>query len=593
METITFYSYKGGVGRTLALANIAVYLSRFGQKVCVVDFDLEAPGVHYKLSEFFPGPIDDGLVDYIHEFTSTGKVPAKLDRFVMDAANLPEKYGNIQLIPAGNVLSTGYWKKLASIDWHGLFYREGGEGVPFFLEFKERIAKELNPDFLLIDSRTGITEVSGVCTSILPDRVVFLIVNNRENIEGSRQILRGIQKAKRLDSQEPVNVNFVLTRIPLPKDEDDVMGEQEIIKNIKGFLEEGSEQLDEQLNIKEIQVLHSDRTLELSESLRLNHDDARKKPLVKDYLRLFSKIISNKIDDLLEDILSPNTLIDAPDLIQKQLEAIAFTFPHPKSFEKLVDFYFMHNKTIGDKMILFCDLWDLSNDFSSRLYAKFSDTFLKIDSWLSIADDSKVLAIAEEYLKTNPLALIETEARKYDDKSEEGAALKFLLRDRGREWEKEKVSILKKIIERRFRMGDYNSVFVLYYSYNKEILANRDLKLLVLRAFLRIKDTISISSLLRNDQSFEGFVFEKSLDDYVQLMKIMGREDTAVNELTPRLRKAILNGDHFEVVAFGNCYYKLNKSDIFINSIPDDFPDKIGILRELESSYRKQKDFMR
>ncbi|MCJ7630864.1 AAA family ATPase, partial [Candidatus Bathyarchaeota archaeon] len=52
METITFYSYKGGVGRTLALANVAMYLTRFGQKVCIMDFDLEAPGLHYKFPQF-------------------------------------------------------------------------------------------------------------------------------------------------------------------------------------------------------------------------------------------------------------------------------------------------------------------------------------------------------------------------------------------------------------------------------------------------------------------------------------------------------------------------------------------------------------
>ena len=50
MKTITFYSYKGGVGRTLALANIAKRLSEFGKKVCLIDFDLEAPGLHHPLS---------------------------------------------------------------------------------------------------------------------------------------------------------------------------------------------------------------------------------------------------------------------------------------------------------------------------------------------------------------------------------------------------------------------------------------------------------------------------------------------------------------------------------------------------------------
>jgi MinD-like ATPase involved in chromosome partitioning or flagellar assembly len=40
----TFYSYKGGVGRTMALANVAALLSR-SSRVLVIDWDLEAPGV--------------------------------------------------------------------------------------------------------------------------------------------------------------------------------------------------------------------------------------------------------------------------------------------------------------------------------------------------------------------------------------------------------------------------------------------------------------------------------------------------------------------------------------------------------------------
>jgi MinD-like ATPase involved in chromosome partitioning or flagellar assembly len=43
-EVITFYSYKGGVGRTMALANVALWLSQAGYRTLVVDWDLEAPG---------------------------------------------------------------------------------------------------------------------------------------------------------------------------------------------------------------------------------------------------------------------------------------------------------------------------------------------------------------------------------------------------------------------------------------------------------------------------------------------------------------------------------------------------------------------
>ena len=48
MKTFTFYSYKGGVGRTLALVNVANRLVEFGKKVCILDFDLEAPGLQSK-----------------------------------------------------------------------------------------------------------------------------------------------------------------------------------------------------------------------------------------------------------------------------------------------------------------------------------------------------------------------------------------------------------------------------------------------------------------------------------------------------------------------------------------------------------------
>jgi MinD-like ATPase involved in chromosome partitioning or flagellar assembly len=47
---VTFYSYKGGVGRTMALANIAILLARRRLRVLMVDWDLEAPGLH----QYFP-----------------------------------------------------------------------------------------------------------------------------------------------------------------------------------------------------------------------------------------------------------------------------------------------------------------------------------------------------------------------------------------------------------------------------------------------------------------------------------------------------------------------------------------------------------
>src|SRR5580658_3868217 len=41
----TFYSYKGGVGRTMAVANVAALLAKWGRSVLVIDWDLEAAGI--------------------------------------------------------------------------------------------------------------------------------------------------------------------------------------------------------------------------------------------------------------------------------------------------------------------------------------------------------------------------------------------------------------------------------------------------------------------------------------------------------------------------------------------------------------------
>ncbi|RYG12556.1 MAG: hypothetical protein EOO07_18865, partial [Chitinophagaceae bacterium] len=76
MKTVTFYSYKGGVGRSLALSNIAIRLSELNKKVCVLDFDLEAPGLHFKFKNYKRSrKIEKGIVDYIYQFSNNGILP--------------------------------------------------------------------------------------------------------------------------------------------------------------------------------------------------------------------------------------------------------------------------------------------------------------------------------------------------------------------------------------------------------------------------------------------------------------------------------------------------------------------------------------
>ena len=63
---ITFYSFKGGVGRTMALANIAILLAHMGKKVLMIDWDLEAPGLpRYFVDYKIENRGEKGLLDLL------------------------------------------------------------------------------------------------------------------------------------------------------------------------------------------------------------------------------------------------------------------------------------------------------------------------------------------------------------------------------------------------------------------------------------------------------------------------------------------------------------------------------------------------
>jgi Mrp family chromosome partitioning ATPase len=53
---ITFYSYKGGTGRSMAMANVAWLLALSGARVLAIDWDLEAPGLHRYFRPFLDDP---------------------------------------------------------------------------------------------------------------------------------------------------------------------------------------------------------------------------------------------------------------------------------------------------------------------------------------------------------------------------------------------------------------------------------------------------------------------------------------------------------------------------------------------------------
>ncbi|WP_339706063.1 AAA family ATPase [Algoriphagus aquimarinus] len=291
MKTITFYSYKGGVGRSLALVNIATRLAEFGKKVCVIDFDLEAPGLHLKfpVSKNLFKTVKGGIVDLVYDFSNNGVLNKNIQDYTIDI-NITKSANPLILIPAGNTDSLDYWKKLASINWYELIY-ENPNGLAFFLHLKEIIKNEIKPDFLLIDSRTGISEMSGISLSLLAEEIVLLAANNKENLGGIAKIIKSINNPENNFLDKVPALTFVLSRIPFTEKPEDRAKETFLLNRIKrDYLYP---------YVKEINVIHSDRELEEFEKVKIAYEkDETSTQISIDYLKLFEKLTK---DDLSEN----------------------------------------------------------------------------------------------------------------------------------------------------------------------------------------------------------------------------------------------------------------------------------------------------
>jgi formylglycine-generating enzyme required for sulfatase activity/MinD-like ATPase involved in chromosome partitioning or flagellar assembly len=229
-EVITFYSYKGGTGRTMALANIAcLFASQREQprRVLTIDWDLEAPGLHYylrPLSGEATDPVKNGVVEY---FTRVQELVKDREASSEDqdaqAESLLEQISfvdfvratsvpNVDLMPAGH-LDASYQSRLAELDWHRIYK----QAPAVFRCFARRLATEY--DVVLVDSRTGMSDISGICTSLLPDKLVVVFTPNRQSLTGIENLVQSSVKYRQ-DSRDlrPLLVYPLPSRIDAERD---------------------------------------------------------------------------------------------------------------------------------------------------------------------------------------------------------------------------------------------------------------------------------------------------------------------------------------------------------------------------------------
>jgi tetratricopeptide (TPR) repeat protein len=226
---VGFYSFKGGVGRTLALANVAYLMASRGRNVLLIDMDLEAPGLGIflqtleELGEPAPADIIDLLAwanaiatdsepvegipsvqmafPPIQDFTTPIKperivggnlnpqlgLPGRIDVIAVDRdRSYHERLGGLRLASA----SGEHLQKLGVILRKFFKTARISNPVPEYYGLGQ--FDQIPYDYVLIDSRTGITEVGGLCFGPLTDRLVVLTGLNHQNIDSTARFLHDV-----------------------------------------------------------------------------------------------------------------------------------------------------------------------------------------------------------------------------------------------------------------------------------------------------------------------------------------------------------------------------------------------------------------
>jgi len=285
---VTFYSFKGGVGRSTALGLVAGILATRNRRVVMVDFDLEAPGI----SVLFQTDVENineeqyGVLDYLHQrYLTPGQNIPTIDNCICQV-NLGTR-GELFLVPAGEY-NENYIHRLADLDRHSLqsFYKGKGEINPvqqLITDIKDR----LDPDVILIDARPGFNDTSAIALFDLADMAIICFSPTDQSYKGLRWVVQAVKKQR--DYQGKPEIHFLLTPIAPVGDE-----------------------------LQQIRTNQVERWIEenwgLPEGTKV--EELYHKILYNPYITTLSSLVNNLSNSLLDDYLPIAEVIDAslPDI---------------------------------------------------------------------------------------------------------------------------------------------------------------------------------------------------------------------------------------------------------------------------------------
>jgi hypothetical protein len=206
----TFHSTERGVGRSMAVANVAELLRQQGHRVIVADWNLESPGLDRLFSLTAPdSPARQGVIDLFLEYKAEMSRPIgvgdddtelptdRLERYLTPIAGSSLSSGGQLFLLSAGMRDSHYAERVGTFDWSE-FAREW-EGDLFVEQLRQKFMDFAN--VVLIDSAVGTTEVSRVCTSMLADVVVMFCALGTKSLEATASIVKELADPRVLEKR--------------------------------------------------------------------------------------------------------------------------------------------------------------------------------------------------------------------------------------------------------------------------------------------------------------------------------------------------------------------------------------------------------
>lgn len=188
---VTFFSFKGGTGRTTGLVACAITLVRRGHRIAIVDLDLEAPGLS---TIFFPDNVQNfGVIDYLLEkkFQQNNWSLKTQILSINEQILLSDIGETLRLVSAGTV-DDNYLEKLARLDFQNIVDNQLPDTLRDLLRELESASKPL--DFIFLDARAGFHDVGGLAIADLSHGAVIFGTQSRQSWAGLTHVIRKLSR---------------------------------------------------------------------------------------------------------------------------------------------------------------------------------------------------------------------------------------------------------------------------------------------------------------------------------------------------------------------------------------------------------------